>query len=42
MKKTRRVARGLLIAAIVTVMCTATVAAAKLGVPTVSRAISVT
>lgn len=31
-KKTRRVARGLLIAAIVAVMCTATVAAAKLGV----------
>ena len=32
MKKTGRVARGLLIAAIVAVMCTATVAAAKLGV----------
>lgn len=31
-KKTGRVARGLLIAAIVAVMCTATVAAAKLGV----------
>lgn len=31
-KKTRRVARGLLIAAIVAVMCTATVAAARLGV----------
>ena len=31
-RKTRRVARGLLIAAIVAVMCTATVAAAKLGV----------
>lgn len=31
-KKTRRVAKGLLIAAIVAVMCTATVAAAKLGV----------
>ena len=31
-KKARRVAKGLLIAAIVAVMCTATVAAAKLGV----------
>ncbi len=31
-RKTRRVARGLLIAATVAVMCTATVAAAKLGV----------
>ena len=31
-KKTRRIARGLLIAAVVTALCTATVVAAKLGV----------